>query len=261
MTRGLFPGIRPRPMAIRISLTYATAAVTWIVASDAVEAALDLPPTLSRAVNTGKGILFVAVTATFLYLFARRFLSIANLTHERYRRVQEELHTRDRSIRQAYIEVLAAVTGGKLILMWPDEVDRHLGEVVLPDQAITRPDELTDARARLAPVLEVLPGNADAALLAANEGITNALKHAGGGEYGVRRTSSALQIVLTDRGPGIDFHTLPRATLIAGYSTKTSLGIGFTIMFDAAERILLATEEGLTTLVLEFPLVETPPSG
>lgn len=248
-------------MALRLTLSYAAAAAAWILVTDWVESALDLPAGAAHIVNSAKGMAFVIVTSAMLYMLSRRFFAFASASYDRYRHVQEQLRGRERSIQQAYVDVLASVTGGKLILLWPDDVARHLGQVVVPEQPITRADELSGARARLAPALRELPRGADEALLAANEGITNALKHAGGGRYGIRRTPFALQVVITDQGPGIDFQTLPRATLIAGYSTKASLGIGFTIMFDASERILLATQPGLTTLVLEFPLAASSEGG
>ena len=52
--------------------------------------------------------------------------------------------------------------------------------------------------------------------------------------------------------PGIDFRTLPRATLQRGFSTASSLGMGFTIMLQVCERVLLSTHPGRTTVVLEF---------
>lgn len=241
-------------LALRLASIYVAAAIVWIVASDWVVASLDMTERAMQLIGTAKGFVFVLVTGALLYAFARRFLTSASVSHDRYREAQDELRMKERSIEQAYIDVLAAVTGGKLILMWPDDVEGHLGEVVMPDEMITRPDQLSAARSHLGEPLSLLGERCDEALLAANEGLTNALKHAGGGEYGVRRTPFALQVVITDHGPGIDFHTLPRATLIAGYSTKASLGIGFTIMFEAAERILLSTQTGLTTLVLEFPV-------
>lgn len=246
------PERQTRRVAMRLAVSYMTAAIAWIVLSDWAETLLDLSGPALQLVNTGKGILFVLVTGALLYSFAQRFLTTARVAHDRYRHVQEQLRLRERSIEQAYIDVLASVTGGKLILMWPDDVADHLGEVVLPAEKISSPSQLSAARAHLGEVLAELGDRHDEALLAANEGLSNALKYAGGGEYEVRRTPFALQVVITDHGSGIDFSTLPRATLITGYSTKSTLGIGFTIMFDAAERVLLATQPGLTTLVLEF---------
>jgi anti-sigma regulatory factor (Ser/Thr protein kinase) len=61
-----------------------------------------------------------------------------------------------------------------------------------------------------------------------------------------------LQVLIRDEGPGIDFRTLPRATLQRGFSTASSLGMGFTIMLQVCERVLLSTRPGRTSLLLEF---------
>jgi len=61
-----------------------------------------------------------------------------------------------------------------------------------------------------------------------------------------------LQVLIRDDGPGIDFRTLPKATLVRGFSTASSLGMGFTIMLQSCERVLLATRPGRTSIVLEF---------
>ncbi|MGE5228599.1 MAG: ATP-binding protein, partial [Deltaproteobacteria bacterium] len=62
----------------------------------------------------------------------------------------------------------------------------------------------------------------------------------------------SLQVAITDEGPGIDFRTLPRATLVPGFSTAASLGMGFTIMLQLCERVLLSTRPGRTVVVLEI---------
>lgn len=239
-------------MALRLALVYAAVAASWILLSDRATAGLTLPADVAGAINSGKGLLFVAVTSAVLYLTSGRFLRAAYRDQELYRRAQEALHDREQSIRQAYIDVLDAVTGGSLILMWPDELLASLGEVVVPVTPITRAGELAETRHRLADVLGRFGGYVDAEVLATGEALTNALRHGGHGEYSVRMTPECVQVVVTDFGPGIDFQTLPRAALVPGFSTKPSLGMGFTIMLHAAERLLLATEPGLTTLVLEF---------
>ena len=244
---------------MRLALVYAAAAAAWIIVSDQAVAMLHLSADIGEALNTGKGILFVAVTAAVLYVISSRFLNASYQDEDRYRQAQEALHDREQSIRQAYIDVLDAVTGGRLILMWPADLLASLGEIVLPTTPISRPDQLADARHSLAEVLGEFTDCVDDDVLAINEGLTNVLKHGGQGEYGVRRTSNCVQVVVTDFGPGIDFHTLPKAALVPGFSTKPSLGMGFTIMLEVAERLLLATEPGLTTLVLEFDLSSTPP--
>lgn len=245
-------------VARRLALVYAAAAALWIVLSDWALPRLGLPIGTEEAANTGKGILFVAVTTGVLYLVSDRFLRASYLQEERYRAAQEALRDRERSILQAYIDVLDAVTGGKLILMWPGDLLASLGEVVMPTTQIPRPEELSEARHRLTEVLGRFTDCVDEEVLAVSEGLTNALKHGERGEYGIRRTSDCVQVVVTDFGPGIDFHSLPKATLVPGFSTKPSLGMGFTIMLDVAERLLLATSPGLTTLVLEFRIGHRP---
>jgi len=83
------------------------------------------------------------------------------------------------------------------------------------------------------------------------EALDNALKHARGGTYQVLAKNGFLQVAITDEGPGIDFRTLPRATLVRGFSTSASLGMGFTIMLQLCERVLLCTRPGRTEVVLE----------
>ena len=91
------------------------------------------------------------------------------------------------------------------------------------------------------------------------EALDNALKHAGGGAYQVFARDDCLQVAISDDGPGIDFRTLPRATLVPGFSTAASLGMGFTIMLQLCERVLLTTRPGHTVVVLEF--VPAPGAG
>ena len=90
------------------------------------------------------------------------------------------------------------------------------------------------------------------------EALDNAIKHAGGGIFQAFARDDSLQIAITDDGPGIDFRTLPRATLVPGFSTAASLGMGFTIMLQLCERVLLATRPGRTVVTLEFAAVREP---
>jgi anti-sigma regulatory factor (Ser/Thr protein kinase) len=249
---------RARRVGARLALIYATASAIWIVSSDlAVEAVLG-PGEVGAAVNAVKGVLFVAVTATLLYIIAARYLDRLYESQAKHNQANEALLDREQSIQQAYVDVIDAVTGGRLILMWPDDLDEELGEVIVPETLITQAQELSGARHRLGALLEPMTGDADSALLAISEGMTNMLKHGDGGTYTLRRTEDVVQIVLTDHGPGIDFHSLPKATLVPGFSTKPSLGMGFTIMLEVAERLRLTTQPGRTTLVLEFGVSPVP---
>ncbi len=90
------------------------------------------------------------------------------------------------------------------------------------------------------------------------EALVNALRHAGGGTYQLFAREATLQVMVRDEGPGIDFRTLPRATLQRGFSTESSLGMGFTIMLQVCERVLLSTRPGRTSVVLEFAAKQPP---
>ena len=84
------------------------------------------------------------------------------------------------------------------------------------------------------------------------EALVNAINHAGGGTYQLFIRDGRLQVLVRDDGPGIDFRTLPKATLVRGFSTASSLGMGFTIMLQGCARVLLSTRPGRTSVVLEF---------
>ena len=168
---------------------------------------------------------------------------------------QRQLEEKDRAIRRAYVDVVGAVTGGKLVLMTPEELGPILGEPMLGKNAI-RFDTLAESRHRVREVMERegLATEPSEAIIAYGEAATNALKHAGGGRYAVFRKDRVLQVLVADDGPGIDFRLLPRATLTPGFSTKSTLGIGFTVMLELSDRMLLTTQPGCTEVLLEFAL-------
>ncbi|MDH7600909.1 MAG: ATP-binding protein, partial [Armatimonadota bacterium] len=87
-------------------------------------------------------------------------------------------------------------------------------------------------------------------MIGVGEAITNALKHAHGGRVYVGKTSECVWVGVADRGPGISSLILPKATLQRGYSTKPSLGMGYTIMLNVADRVLLKTGKRGTTIIL-----------
>ena len=88
---------------------------------------------------------------------------------------------------------------------------------------------------------------------AASEAAMNAVVHGVGGHSTITYDEEigVVQIRITDRGTGIRMEDLPRATLERGYTTAGTLGHGFWIILETADRIFLTTDPTGTTIVLE----------
>jgi len=63
---------------------------------------------------------------------------------------------------------------------------------------------------------------------------------------------------VVDHGKGMDTFTIPRIALVPGFTTKASMGLGFTIMLDSADLLRLATGAEGTTVWLQKSLQESP---
>ena len=177
------------------------------------------------------------------------------------REAEQALRRQEEGIRRAYVDVLDAVTGGKLILLTEEELAAELGQPLGSAVPFGSPAELADARRSVVAAAErAFPGHVRHTdlLSTAGEAMDNALKHAQGGTYRVFARDHHLQVSIVDEGPGIDFRTLPRATLVSGFSTTASLGMGYTIMLQLCERVLLATRPGHTSVVLELAAAREP---
>jgi PAS domain S-box-containing protein len=166
-----------------------------------------------------------------------------------------------RMMRDAYAHVIAAVTGGQLLLLGPDEFEASLGDSILPPSAIREPKDVSRTRAALREELDRRAVSAECAerlVLAASEATTNALKHGGHGTVELHDEDGVLQVVVRDEGPGIHFEDLPKLALVPGESTAVSLGMGFTIMLANCERVALSTGETGTAVLAECQCVSAP---
>lgn len=170
------------------------------------------------------------------------------------KQAEEALQQKDAQIRRAYVDVFSAVTGGRLIIMTEEEVAEALGNPVSEEIDVPTYEALYNARTTIKNVLHFnFPTikNVEDIITAANEAITNAVKHAGSGKLQIFEGKKTAQIMIADWGPGIDFSILPKATLLTGFSTKQSLGLGFNIMLEYSDRLVLSTKPGRTIIVLE----------
>lgn len=168
--------------------------------------------------------------------------------------IEEVVRQKDVAIRDSYANVISAITGDRLIISTPEEVVQNLGERLAEPFSLTSYQDLSTSRAYLREVIEKgFPGCTTLGdiIAASGEAAANMIKHAAGGTITVFRKDQTAQLLMSDTGDGIHFTLLPRATLLPGFSTKQSLGVGFSIMLEMSNQIILSTQPGKTELLLE----------
>ncbi len=72
--------------------------------------------------------------------------AVASMDISEMRRAEDALRAKDEWIRDAYVDVLDAVTGGKLLLLSEEELEAELGERISAAVEVTKPEEIGDAR-------------------------------------------------------------------------------------------------------------------
>ena len=88
-------------------------------------------------------------------------------------------------------------------------------------------------------------------VLAAGEAASNAVKHGARGRCTAYVTTERLIVRVRDRGKGIRAEDLPSSILQSGFSTKVSLGMGYTLMLELVDKVWLATGPDGTLVQLE----------
>ena len=161
-------------------------------------------------------------------------------------------------------EVLFAVTGGKMRLCDAETLAAEW-PASNRDLPIVEEQDVRGVREAVRNASMAAGMNADRAAdlgLCASEAATNALLHGRGGWAAVGSQEGRLRVRIEDQGSGITPEHLPRATLLKGWSSRDSMGLGFTVIKETADRILLSTGGEGTTIIIEMsvePLLELPP--
>ncbi|WP_110929601.1 ATP-binding protein [Bacillus massiliglaciei] len=161
----------------------------------------------------------------------------------------------DVKIWEVYRDVLHASTQRKFLLIKDEEVQSFKGGEVLCHEPVAAKEDIPKVRNIAKEVLineGLSPSKVSSYVLLISEGITNILKHANYGSLCIVKKESSINIIIEDNGKGFPLKSLPYTTLMAGYSTKKSLGQGFTLMLKIASRVLLRTSSNGSTLILEF---------
>jgi PAS domain S-box-containing protein len=164
----------------------------------------------------------------------------------------------DEHKRRFYRETILSVTNGKLYICDISDVQQYISNAQMKTE-VMRASEIGQARNEVAVFCnsQGLHGEPlNTFLIGVGEAITNALKHGGYGRVYAGKTDDEIWVGVEDRGPGIESLILPHAVLQRGFSTKPSLGLGYSIMLDVADRILLKTGPYGTTVILIKSLTE-----
>ena len=155
-----------------------------------------------------------------------------------------------------YRDVLKAVSQGKLNLIKPEQVSSIITEGSLYNKMeIKKPEEVGAARKMAAQLLEEEKMPRQYILhvaLCVSEAATNIIKHAAEGDVEIRKLNDIVRVIFRDHGPGMDIEKLPNMIFLKGYSTKESLGFGFSIIYKFADKIYLDTSEKGTLLIMDF---------
>lgn len=174
------------------------------------------------------------------------------------RKAEQQMDTLTRQLITAEVDkktfcrdVVLAVTQGKFHLVDREEL-RELPSPTQPE-LLVKPEDVTSMRRSV----EEYATNAglsgdrlDDLLLVVGEASTNAVKHATQGSWQAGADDDGVWVAVMDNGGGIHTSDLPRALFRRGYSSKISLGLGFTLMLSLADEMWLATgPEGTAILV------------
>lgn len=178
-------------------------------------------------------------------------VDITNLKNAEREKLEAERRYEEQT-RSFYRETIFSVTQGKLLISDPPDVTRYLARSRCCAD-VDNAEEASRARSAVESfcVGAGLEGDElQEFMLAVGEAITNAVKHAGAGQVRAGLDDKNLWAAVQDEGGGIDSLILPRAALLKGFSTKPSLGLGYSIMLDVCDQVALCTGHTGTVVVL-----------
>jgi anti-sigma regulatory factor (Ser/Thr protein kinase) len=179
-------------------------------------------------------------------------LANANLAAANHQLIESETMRREFNR-----DVLLAVTNGKLQLVEADDLPgpEFEGREPVVTWPLREPLDATLLRQELQRLVAKSAMDAERTvdlLTGATEAATNAIKHGNGGEARIWIMESCISVLIKDEGEGIAPTHLARATLEKGYSTRISLGMGFHLMLETCDRLLLSTGENGTAILMSI---------
>jgi anti-sigma regulatory factor (Ser/Thr protein kinase) len=199
---------------------------------------------------------------------------IQNAMLKAYEMFKEDLFTAENKVTapktpewekwKVYRDVIMASTQGKFLLISEQELTGFKKGRVFCEGTIKQLSDIPACRHKARDSLEAM-GYDDSTtmgwLLVLSEAITNTIKHGEEGRMTLieDKDQNEIRFIIEDRGPGFSLKELPKTTLLAGYSTKKSMGQGFTLMMKMSKQVSLYTTSEGSTIILSFNREE--PSG
>ncbi len=172
------------------------------------------------------------------------------------REAEEAVRKAEESKIEFYRRTISAATDGKLEITDVSEIERVAGPA-LASWEINTPTDLIAIRHGVA---EQATGagmdhvNIGRFVLAVGEAATNAIKHAGGGVASLHKTDDSVLFLVEDTGQGIKALNLPEVALRSRYSTAGTLGVGYKVMMNVADKVYLATGPEGTAVGVQMSL-------
>lgn len=179
---------------------------------------------------------------------------------EQLSKVNALLNEVENQKKQFYRDVVYSATDRKLLLCDREEIEPRPEKVEIV-QEIRSAQDIRHLRRQLEDLSHLLPvteAQKDALLVCGGEAATNALTHAGGGIAYAWTQEDKIILEVEDKGEGIAHTHLPKATLLRGFSTKASLGMGLKLILGLSDRVYLSTSTNGTVIRIEISFQEQP---
>jgi anti-sigma regulatory factor (Ser/Thr protein kinase) len=163
--------------------------------------------------------------------------------------------TVDEAVWEVYKDVLYAASQKKFLLIKQHEIDAYkIGEIICDSPVRERSDipKTRDIAKQSLVDAGIPPTMIMSYTLLISEATTNILKHAKDGRLIIIKRDDMITVLVEDTGTGFPLKILPYTTMLAGYSTKKSLGQGFTLMMKMTEQVILYTSPTGSTIILLF---------
>ncbi|WP_188206545.1 ATP-binding protein [Alkalibacillus aidingensis] len=158
---------------------------------------------------------------------------------------------------EIYRDAMYASSQEKFLLIDRYKLDENYNGSILTGHTILERHDIPICRQKMMNTFEQLGVSTTKLkswLLVVSEAVTNVIKHAHSGSMMVIKEEQEVRVIIKDNGNGFPIRDLPNLVLLSGYSSKQSLGQGFTLMLKIVDQIRLYTDLNGSSMVLVMKL-------